>query len=335
VVGSSLIGMSERHGVTPAMMAIRSAVRSALAELEAGEKVIVACSGGADSLALSYAISREASKLAIEVIGVTIDHQLQEQSARQAQRVLDQFAQMGITTSESIAVEVDLVDGMEASARRARYLALDSAASKYGACKVFLGHTQDDQAETVLLGLARGSGVRSLSGMATDTGVYSRPLLGITRAETEQACGEVGLVAWADPHNEDTSLLRVRVRKQALPVLESTLGPGVSAALARGAALARDDADALDAWAAREFASLDPVSLDIGVLSQLPRAIRSRILRLAIYQCGAPTGSLGADHIAAVEALISQWRGQGEVSLPGGVKVARLSGRLSLLRHSF
>jgi tRNA(Ile)-lysidine synthase len=327
--------MSERHGVTPSMMAIRSAVRGALAEREAGEKVIVACSGGADSLALSYALSREAPKLALGLIGVTIDHQLQDQSAVQSQRVLDQFTHMGITTAESIKVDVDLIDGMEASARRARYLALGEAGSRYGAVKIFLGHTQDDQAETVLLGLARGSGVRSLSGMAADTGLYHRPLLGITRAQTEAACAEVGLTPWADPHNQDLSLLRVRVRKEVMPLLETTLGPGVASALARSAALARDDADALDAWAEREFAGLDAPSLDIDRLRALPRAIRTRILRLAIYHVGAPVGSLGADHILAVEALVSDWHGQGEVSLPGGVKAARLSGRLSLLRQSF
>jgi tRNA(Ile)-lysidine synthase len=327
--------MSERQGVTPAMMAIRSAVKSALAEREAGEKIIVACSGGADSLALSYALSREAPKLALGLIGVTIDHQLQDQSAVQSHRVLDQFAHMGITTAESIKVDVDLIDGMEASARRSRYLALGEAGSRYGAVKIFLGHTQDDQAETVLLGLARGSGVRSLSGMAADTGLYQRPLLGITRAQTEAACAEVGLTPWADPHNQDLSLLRVRVRKEVMPLLESTLGPGVASALARSAALARDDADALDAWAEREFATLEATSLDIEHLRTLARAIRTRILRLAIYQMGAPVGSLGADHILAVEALVSDWHGQGEVSLPGGVKAARLSGRLSLLRQSF
>lgn len=332
MVGSSLIGMSERH--TPAMLAIRSAVRSTLEDLPAGAKVMVACSGGADSLALSYAVSREAPKLAMDVVGVTIDHQLQANSDVQAARVLDQFAQMGIGTCEAIKVRVDLVDGMEASARRARYLALGEVAKKHGVTKALLGHTQDDQAETVLLGLARGSGVRSLAGMAGETGLYARPLLAITRAQTELACAEVGLAPWADPQNEDLSLLRVSVRKQVIPFLESALGPGISTALARTAALARDDADALDGWAEREFAGMEESSLDISRLSSLPRAVRTRILRLAIYQGGSPEGSLSADHIHSVEALISNWHGQGEVSLPGGVKANRLSGRLSLLAHS-
>lgn len=320
-------------GATQAMVAIRKVVRHSLESLEAGDKVIVACSGGADSLALSYAISKEAPSLAIGVIGITIDHRLQPNSTNQATRVLEQFFAMGISPSETIGVDVELTDGMEASARRARYRALDVAGEKYGAVKIFLGHTLNDQAETVLLGLARGSGVRSLAGMAFDNGLYLRPLLGMTRAQTEAACVEVGLSPWEDPHNEDLSILRVRVRKEAIPVLESTLGPGLIQALGRSAALARDDADALDGWAAAEFATMQAQSLDIARLAELPRAVRSRILRLAIYRMGAPSGSLTAEHIAAVEALISNWHGQGEVSLPGGVKGARLSGRLSLLPH--
>lgn len=331
MVGSSLNAMSAIQGATHAMVAIRSAVRSFLEELEAGDKVIVACSGGADSLALCYAIAKEADKLAIGVIGITIDHQLQANSAEQAARVLDQFTQIGISISEIIRVAVDLTDGMEASARRARYMALDAAGQKYGAAKIFLGHTLNDQAETVLLGLARGSGVRSLSGMAVHTGLYLRPLLNITRAHTEQACRESGLTPWSDPHNQDLSFVRVRVRKEVLPVLESALGPGVAQALTRSAALARDDADALDGWAATEFGTMQAHSLEIERLLILPRAVRTRILRMAIYKLGAPAGSLSAEHISAVEELISHWRGQGEVSLPGGVKVGRLSGRLSLL----
>jgi len=325
--------MTAGSQATPAMLAVRAAVRHFLEKLEVGEKVIVACSGGADSLALSYALVKEAPKFAISVIGITVDHQLQEHSGRQAHRVLEQFAEMGISLTQAIQVKVDRTDGMEASARRARYSALERASLQFGAAKVFLGHTQDDQAETVLLGLGRGSGVRSLSGMAADTGRYLRPLLGITRAQTEAACAEVGLAPWADPHNEDLSLLRVRVRKEVIPVLESALGPGVRAALARSAALARDDADALDDWAEREIGTMDANSLDIARLAGLPRAVRSRIIRLAIYQAGAPSGTLTADHVLAVEALVSDWHGQGEISLPGGVKAGRLSGRLSFLPH--
>lgn len=313
------------------MVAVRGAVKAELIHCHAGEKIIVASSGGADSLAMSYAISKEAQKFALQVIGITIDHQLQAQSGQQAEKVIEQFSFMGITTSEIIAVSVDVTDGMEASARRARYSALDEAATRLGARKIFLGHTRDDQAESVLLGLARGSGTRSLSGMAKNNGLYIRPLLAITREETLLACEEVNLDVWNDPHNLNLDYARVRVRRKAIPVLEENIGPGVSAALARSAALLRDDADALDEWALKEFAAVRWDSMDVELLEKLPKAIRTRILRMALYAAGAPSGSISADHVGQIEALITSWHGQGALDLPGGVKVARISGRLSLL----
>ncbi len=319
------------HSTTNSMVEIRSAIRSELAKCAAGDVVIVACSGGADSLAMSYAVAKEAEKLAVKVVGVTIDHRLQSGSGNQAESVIEQFTSIGITTSEIIPVTVEVTDGMEASARRARYQALDRAGQKYGAQAIFLGHTRDDQAETVLLGLARGSGTRSLSGMAPAMGIYLRPLLGITRDQTLAACNEVGLKAWEDPHNQDRQYLRVRVRLDALPSLEKSIGPGVGAALARSAALLRDDADALDEWAKREFHFLETQSMDISRLADLPRGVRTRVIRMGIYASGAPEGSVTADHVASVESLVTSWHGQGEVSLPGGVKARRLSGRLSLL----
>lgn len=329
MVGSSLIGMSSL--ASNAMVEIRSAVRTQLTDCSPGDVLIVACSGGADSLALAHALSKESEKLALKVVAITIDHQLQSNSRVQAETVLAQCAAMGIESGEVIPVRVEITDGMEASARRARYLALDEAALRYGATRVFLGHTQDDQAETVLLGLARGSGTRSLSGMAPIMGKYVRPLLGITREQTVAACADAELTPWQDPHNLDKQYLRVRLRLDALPVLEATIGPGVSAALARSAGLLRDDADALDGWAAREFQGLDPESIEIATLEALPRAVRTRLLRAAIYACGAPQGSITSDHVSTVEALVTSWHGQGEASLPGGVKARRISGRLSLL----
>jgi tRNA(Ile)-lysidine synthase len=321
------------HSTERAMVAIRGAVRDELSECATGEKIIVACSGGADSLALSYAVAHEAQKLALPVIGVTVDHQLQKGSRDQAEKVLSQLHEMGIKQAEIRIVDVDLVDGVEASARRARYAALEAARLDHGATLILLGHTRDDQAESVLLGLARGSGTRSLSGMAKRNGVYLRPMLAITRAQSVRACQEVGLTPWQDPHNNDRKYLRSRLRTEGLPALEKCIGPGVGAALARSAQLLRDDADALDSWAKREFDQVDGRRIEVDWLLTLPRAVRTRLLRLAIYAVGAPSGSLSADHVSAVEALITSWHGQGEVSLPGGVKAARKSGRLSLLPH--
>jgi tRNA(Ile)-lysidine synthase len=227
-------------------------------------------------------------------------------------------------------VKVSLESGLEAGARSARYEALQRITLEKNAVKVLLGHTRDDQAESVLLGLARGSGTRSLSGMASENGIYLRPLLALTRAQTEEACTEFGIEYWNDPHNENLDFSRVRVRLEVLPVMEEQIGPGIAAALARSAALLRDDADALDAIASAEISRHNLKDLDCSALEHLPRAIRTRILRSAIYAAGAPSGSISADHIGAVEALVTSWHGQGLVSLPGGVKVERISGRLSL-----
>ena len=314
-----------------ALLELRNAVRPFLENLTAGDCALVAVSGGADSLALAAALIKEAPELAITLIAVTIDHQLQLGSADQSQKVQVQLKAMGY--QEVIIEKVSVVEksGLEADARTARYAALDSIAHAYGATQIFLGHTRDDQAETVLLGLARGSGTRSLSGMATINGKYARPFLQLTREQTVAACQEAQLQPWSDPHNANSKFSRVRVRNKVMPVMEEEIGPGIAAALARSAAILRDDADALDEMAQAVISRVDLSDLDCAALAELPRAIRSRILRAAIYAAGAPSGSLSADHLAGVEALVTSWHGQGEVSLPGGVKVARISGRLSLL----
>jgi tRNA(Ile)-lysidine synthase len=308
--------------------AIRSAVRTFLEKLEAGDRIVVAVSGGADSLALAYALSQEVKKLALQLSAVTIDHQLQNNSAQQANIVVEQMKELGVECAV-VKVNVEITEGLEASARKARYGALDNLQAD----AIFLGHTHNDQAENVLLGLARGSGTRSLSGMADVNGRYVRPFLTITREQTESVCNEIGLTPWNDPHNKDSQFARVRVRTQALPVLEETIGPGISDALVRSAQLLRDDADALDQWAEEDIVGLDLHDLDCTYLQGLPRAIRSRIIRRAVYAQGAPSGSLSAEHVGAVEALICAWNGQGPAHLPGGVKVERFSGRLSLSRH--
>lgn len=305
-----------------ALVALRSAVRAALGKFSPGDLILVAVSGGADSLALAEAAKLEADKLALKLIGININHQLQVGSEIQSMKVVEQLS----FPCEVRNVTVELVDGLEASARRARYQALEDFAKESGAVAILLGHTKDDQAETVLLGLARGSGARSLSGMAFENGIYLRPFLNITRAQIVAACRELNLIPWNDPHNDDLNFLRVRVRKKVLPNLEQELGPGISEALVRSAALLRDDADALD-HLAQEFWQKDR-SLDVEPLAKLPKAIRTRVLRIALLESGVT--QLSSDQIGQVEALISNWKGQGEVSLPAGVKVSRISGRLTL-----
>jgi len=310
-----------------ASVALRSAVRPLLEKLEAGDSFLVAVSGGADSLALAKALYLEAQLLALNPIAITIDHQLQENSHLQAAKVSAQLKEIGYGEVITKKVVVALDSGLENGARDARYAAIAESVEATKAVKVFLGHTYNDQAETVLLGLARGSGARSLSGMAIENGIYLRPLLAISRAETEAACKEWSLDFWNDPHNLNTEFTRVKVRREVIPYLEEHLDPGISKALVRTAALLRDDADALDLWAKAEA-----TDLDCDRLAALPKAIRTRIIRQAAFAAGATPGKLTYEQVGAIDALICAWKGQGEVSLAGGVKVERISGRLSLSR---
>ncbi|GBL22775.1 tRNA(Ile)-lysidine synthase [Clavibacter sp.] len=327
--GSKAITLSLMAETTP-LYQIRLAVRSELEDIAAGDSVLVAASGGADSSALAAALLLECKTKSIKVIALIIDHGLQKNSADVTHETKRTLTKIGYENIEIRRVTVQITDGLEASARRARYQALNDVANSHNAVAVFLGHTKDDQAETVLLGLARGSGSRSLSGMASRVDRYRRPLLSITRAQTEAACEEAGIKFWQDPHNQSMEFTRVRVREVVLPTMEKEIGPGISDALARSAKLLRDDADALDYLSDEIFSKLEPASLEISKLESQPRAIRTRILRKAIYLAGAPQGSLSAEHIEPVEALITAWKGQGPISLPGGVTVARISGRLSL-----
>ena len=265
-----------------------------------------------------------------KVIPVVVAHGLQPNSDQITAKVVAQLKTIGYKRVETAVAQVIVTDGLEASARRARYKVFHQFIDSYQPKYFFLAHTLNDQAETALLGLARGSGARSLSGMATQNNLFVRPLLKITRQMSEAACAEVGIDFWSDPHNQDLKFARVRVRKNVLPTLEENLGPGITDALVRTADLLRDDADALDGFANEFFTQVDPNNLEINDLERLPKAIRSRVLRLAIYQAGAPSGSLTAEHIEAAEALISNWHGQKELSLPGNVKLLRNSGRIVL-----
>jgi tRNA(Ile)-lysidine synthase len=311
---------------TPSLWEIRKAVKPWIAD--SSQTILFGCSGGADSMALALALFLEANQT--KVIPVVVDHGLQDGSAQITSQTISKLKEIGYTQVETAVAQVKITDGLEASARRARYQIFNQFIDTYRPKYFLLAHTLNDQAETVLLGLARGSGARSLSGMAVENNIYVRPLLKISRQTTVAACHEGGIEIWSDPHNDDLRFARVRVRKNALPNLEENLGPGITEALVRSADLLRDDADALDSFALEYFAQTDPLNLSVNELERLPRAIRTRVLRLAIYQAGAPAGSLSAEHINGAEALISDWHGQKELSLPGDVKLLRNSGRITL-----
>lgn len=315
----------------PSVAAVRLPVRAALSGLGPGETVAVACSGGADSLALASATVFEARRPGVRVVGVTVDHGLQPGSADRAERVVAQLAGIGVDETLTARVAVDVASGLgpEAAAREARYAVLEQVAEHVGARLVLLGHTLDDQAETVLLGLARGSGGRSLQGMRPAFGVFARPLLGVRRADTVTACLVEGLEAWDDPHNHDPGYTRVRVRERVLPVLESELGPGVAEALARTAGQLREDTALLDDLAAEALAEARrDGALDVARLAAVPPALRRRALRGAALDAGAPASELTRDHVLAVDALLTDWRGQKWIDLPGPLRALRRDGLL-------
>jgi tRNA(Ile)-lysidine synthase len=338
--------------VTRPTDAVRAAVRSSLTAVAPPQDgrqpplALVACSGGADSLALAAGAAQAARQAAWAVGAVVVDHGLQAGSAQAAERAAEQCGLLGLDPVLVRKVTVPTGDlGPEALARQARYRALVEAAHRTGAIAVLLGHTLDDQAETVLLGLARGSGSRSLAGMAParaladgSTAVLLRPLLGIPRSTTEQACQDWQLLPWQDPHNSDRSYTRVRVRRDVLPALTEALGPGVPAALARTADLLREDDEALSTLAAGTAARLRAEAgptgaLSCGLLAQHPAAIRRRVLRDWVTRAGVPAAALTAGHLRAIDELVCRNRPSAAVRLPGGVEAVVRYGRLDLARR--
>lgn len=357
--------MPDVTGPPASIAAVRVALREALEEFEVeGARVVVACSGGADSLALALAAQFVMSRLGGQAGAVVVDHQLQPGSALVAEEAAAACQGIGLQPTEVVTVEVPATGtGLEDAARMARYAALWSAAHRQGAAVVLLGHTLNDQAEQVLLGLARGSGARSLSGMPTarllrqpstcaterpasgaterpttggraaverdDNVLLVRPFLGLGRGVTEQACREAGLRPWNDPHNADGRYARVRARS-LVQRLDQDLGPGVAAALSRSAELLRADADALDQLSETAYQGLGPLPWAVEDLAAHPEAIRTRVLRRAVLRAASPSGSLRAEHLRAMDQLLTRWRGQGPIDLPGRLQMRRSDGRIWL-----
>ena len=346
-------------GPPPAVAATRVAVRAALADLperaalaaepaeapseapaashsdphsdpRSGPLVLVACSGGPDSLALAAATAFEAPRAGLRAGAVVVDHGLQSGSAQVAQRAATACRDLLLEPVRVTRVDVTARGaGPEAAAREARLAALERVADELGARAVLLGHTRDDQAEQVLLGLARGSGARSLAGMPARRGRLLRPFVasGLDRATTHAACAQQGLTPWHDPHNDDPRYARVRARA-LVDRLEADLGPGVAAALARSADLLRADDDALTGYARAELAAL-PVAgpWPVATLLRPPAAVRGRLVRLLCARAGA--GRLSRTHVEAIEALLAA-ADRGPASLPGGWTVNRSADRLHL-----
>jgi tRNA(Ile)-lysidine synthase len=324
--------VSQRKRLSPAQGAIRHAVREVLAaSTKPGQKLLIAVSGGADSLALASAILFESKKLQLQVASATIDHGLQKASTKVTEQTLEKLHQIGITEAWSKNVKVGTKGGPEAAAREARYEALESLRIESKSDFIVLGHTANDQAETVLLGLTRGSGSRSLSGMSVRSERLLRPLLSIERASTEQFCKDEKISPWHDPQNKDLKFLRVRIRKVVLPFLEKQLGKGIFSNLIRTSSQLQEDDQYLSSVAAKEYrkiakTSSRQVTLGQPELVKLPEAIRNRVIKSAIDHFNLESSRT---HVLAVADLVLNWHGQKPLTLPG-VRVERKGKTITL-----
>ncbi|MCX8455162.1 tRNA lysidine(34) synthetase TilS [Paenarthrobacter ureafaciens] len=309
-------------------------MQDALADAGYPSRVLVACSGGPDSMALAavaayFARRGHVDGHPVSVAGVVVDHQLQAGSAEVAAKAAAALRELGLSSVEVRTVEVASTGfGPEAAARDARHAALNAAADDLGCEAILLGHTLDDQAEQVLLGLARGSGTRSLAGMRPARGRLLRPFLGLRRAETLEICAVEELEPWHDPTNSDPSFARSRTRVEVMPVLEEKLGPGVAESLARTAAILQQDADFLEDLASETYLSLvqktsDGAWLPEDAVRDLPPALRFRVIAKAAADVGGQQPGYG--RLQAAEALLRRKGSAGPVELPGHVSVYRLS----------
>ena len=317
--------MPVRKRLSPSQGQLRLAVRQCLAaHTKPGQKLLVAVSGGADSLALAAATEFEAKKLGLKIAAAVIDHALQKNSDKVAAQTAKTLSALGFEEVVVKKVSVGKAGGPEAAARTARYTALETIRQQTKAHFVVLGHTSSDQAETVLLGLVRGSGAKSLSGMSEKTGVLLRPLLGIDRATTEAFCADSAIKYWSDPQNQDKKYLRVLIRKHILPFLEKQLGGSVATSLIRTSDQLREDNSYLEAQADKSFknsakVSAAGISFDAKALEKLPAAILNRVIKKALDSFGSESSR---SHVLAVSDLVLSWHGQKPLALPG-VRVVR------------
>jgi tRNA(Ile)-lysidine synthase len=325
--------VTDRPRLTPAIADVRRAIREGwdAAGVVAGDVVLVACSGGPDSLALAAAVAFEAPRAGIAAGAVIVEHGIQAVTREVAARTAEVLKSLGLDPVQVAHVSVGSVGGPEAAARTARYEALDEAAAALDAKVIMLGHTLDDQAETVMLGLARGSGPRAVNGMAAQSGRYLRPLLGIKRETTHAFCEDSGLEPWIDPQNSEDRFTRVRVRQAVLPMLEIELGPGIAESLARTAELIREDSDYLDELALAAYGKSVKVGatslvIEVSEIEGLAKPIRNRVILRALEVFGKTFSRV---HVLAVADLVENWHGQKELALPG-VRVVRTGSQITL-----
>lgn len=329
----------------PALTAARHAMSEALAPIPDGGSVLLAVSGGSDSMALTK-VAMWASGGRLEVLSATIDHGLRPESGREALAV-ERYLRRVVDTPIATRVEVASSggDGPEGNARAARYARLAQIARAGGKLKntapltVLLGHTADDQAETVLMGLGRGSGARSISGMARRGHLPGhpdvpmvRPYLHLRRGDLRAVCRHLDLPWVEDPTNaldgpwrsaSGAPLRRSDIRHRVMPALQEALGPGVVNALCRTATMAREDDEALSAAADRVGGDVTgSEGIDVRALAAQPRAVRTRVLREAAGRVGR-AGDIVYWHIDALDRLVCGADNNCELHLPGAYAYRR------------
>jgi tRNA(Ile)-lysidine synthase len=309
-----------RPRLTPEMADARRCLRDAMqiAGLAAGDRVILGVSGGSDSLALAAAFAFEGSKLGLIGQVIIVDHNLQIGSELIAQEAAERTTSLGLE-SKVVAVEVRIKkEGLEAAAREARYQALEKARGDFGAQLVLLGHTLDDQAETVLLGLVRGSGLKSLSGMPVldSERKLLRPFLGLSKATLRKSLEDQEISWWEDPHNGDPKFTRVRTR-QILANLDSELGPGLPSALARTAEIAAEAEEYLvqSAMVLIDLAKSSDSKFRAQAFADSHKALSHKAIQLICNSFGAR--NLSRAQVLEVMSLVTNFHGQKKLTFSG------------------
>ena len=303
---------------------LQNAVSNLLKDFEPADLILVGCSGGADSIALVWSASVVCKRLNLNLGVVIVDHQLIAESNQVAENTKKQCAEFGI--NQIIVKKIKVVlenEGLEAAARKARYKAFEEVIKDTNAKALMLAHTQDDQAETMLMRLTRGSGAKSLSAMSEVSGKYLRPFLHLRKFEIKDALEKEDIKYWNDPANSNSDFLRVKVRNELIPKLIEVLGDSVVEALDRTSMLLKNDNDILDQIALNHYQ--ENRQLLISKLEDLPSAIRTRVIKLAALDAGVNPGPFSFEHIEAIDALVTNWHGQSHIDLPGFVQASRVN----------
>jgi len=311
---------------------LQNAVQKLLHDFSPADLVLVGCSGGADSLSLAWCTQVVGKRLDLKVGAVIIDHQLFTNSAEVANKAKEQCVDLDLDPVIIKKVDVEKTnEGIEAAARVARYKAFEEILKETNATALLLAHTQDDQAETILMRLSRGSGAKSLSGMQAVNGKYLRPFLHIRKKIVHESLKLINLEPWQDPANNDNQFLRVKVRNELMPKLIEVLGDSAINSLDKTSQLLRDDNQALEEIAQNYWntnSEVKTMGLNVLDIEKMPKAIRTRIVKIAALEAGAIPGPLTFEHIEAIDALITNWHGQGNVDLPGFIHAQRSDGRI-------